>query len=68
MIATQNAEHFLLRQRKADALKLELFNFRNVPYITDDNLKQGKQYPSMDGRQVFVRRADLVQPRESHVD
>lgn len=39
--------------RGADALKLELFDFKCKPYITPADLEKGRQYPVMDGRQVF---------------
>ena len=40
---------------KADALKLECFNFRNLPFVTPEDIQAGKHFPVMDGRQVFVR-------------
>jgi 3-oxoacyl-[acyl-carrier-protein] synthase-3 len=39
--------------RGADALKLELFDFKRKPYITPADLQQGRHFPVMDGRQVF---------------
>jgi 3-oxoacyl-[acyl-carrier-protein] synthase-3 len=39
--------------RGADALKLELFDFKRKPFITHEDLNKGKQYPVMDGKQVY---------------
>lgn len=39
--------------RGADALKLELFDFRKKPYISVEDLQQGRHLPVMDGRLVF---------------
>jgi 3-oxoacyl-[acyl-carrier-protein] synthase-3 len=39
--------------RGADALKLDLFDFSQKPYITAADLEAGKQYPTMDGKLVF---------------
>jgi 3-oxoacyl-[acyl-carrier-protein] synthase-3 len=44
----------------ADALKLELFDFRKTPFITEDDLHQGRQLPVMDGRQVFTSAIDCM--------
>jgi 3-oxoacyl-[acyl-carrier-protein] synthase III len=39
--------------RGADALKLDLYDFKCKPFITHEDLDKGKQYPVMDGKQVF---------------
>ena len=44
--------------RGADALKLELFDFKQKPYITHADLDRGRQFPVMDGRQVFRQAVD----------
>src|SRR5262249_11532321 len=44
--------------RGADALKLELYDFRCKPYITAADLDAGKHFPVMDGRQVFRMAVD----------
>jgi 3-oxoacyl-[acyl-carrier-protein] synthase-3 len=44
--------------RGADALKLELFDFKKKPFITPRDLEEGRQFPYMDGRQVFRNAID----------
>jgi 3-oxoacyl-[acyl-carrier-protein] synthase-3 len=44
--------------RGADALKLELFDFRKKPFINALDLEAGRQYPVMDGRSVFRHAVD----------
>src|SRR5262249_18382078 len=44
--------------RGADALKVELFDFRRKPFITHADLDAGRHYPVMDGRQVFRHAVD----------
>jgi 3-oxoacyl-[acyl-carrier-protein] synthase-3 len=44
--------------RGADALKLELFDFGRKPYICAADLEAGRQFPVMDGREVFRRAID----------
>jgi 3-oxoacyl-[acyl-carrier-protein] synthase-3 len=44
--------------RGADALKLELFDFRQKPFITNKDLEAGRQFPVMDGKQVFRHAVD----------
>jgi 3-oxoacyl-[acyl-carrier-protein] synthase-3 len=39
--------------RGADALKLELFDFKRKPYICPTDLQQGRHFPVMDGKLVF---------------
>jgi 3-oxoacyl-[acyl-carrier-protein] synthase-3 len=46
-----------------DLLKIEYPSFRRLPAITHDNIEAGKQWPVMDGKQVFrhaVRRMPEV--------
>jgi 3-oxoacyl-[acyl-carrier-protein] synthase-3 len=44
--------------RGAEFLKLELFDFKQKPYITEKDLHAGRQFPRMDGRQVFRSAVD----------
>jgi 3-oxoacyl-[acyl-carrier-protein] synthase-3 len=44
--------------RGASALKVELFDFTRTPYITHGDIDAGRQYPVMDGRQVFRHAVD----------
>jgi 3-oxoacyl-[acyl-carrier-protein] synthase-3 len=44
--------------RGADALKLELFDFRRKPYISAADLQQRRHLPVMDGKQVFRHAVD----------
>jgi 3-oxoacyl-[acyl-carrier-protein] synthase-3 len=44
--------------RGAAYLKLELFDFKQKPYITEKDLQAGRQFPVMDGRQVFRHAVD----------
>jgi 3-oxoacyl-[acyl-carrier-protein] synthase-3 len=46
--------------RGADALKLELFDFRRKPYITAKDLQEGRHLPVMDGKQVFRNAIDMM--------
>ncbi len=46
--------------RHADALKVELFNFKRRPYITHADLEAGKQFPVMDGRNVYRHAVDSM--------
>ena len=42
----------------ADALKLELFDCKRQPYVCIQDLLDQRQFPTMDGRRVFVRAVD----------
>jgi 3-oxoacyl-[acyl-carrier-protein] synthase-3 len=44
--------------RHADSLKVDLFDFSRTPYITHEDLDAGRQFPVMDGRQVFRHAVD----------
>jgi 3-oxoacyl-[acyl-carrier-protein] synthase-3 len=44
--------------RGADSLKLELYDFTKKPYISHADLDSGRQFPVMDGRQVFRHAVD----------
>ena len=44
--------------RGADALKLELFDFKCKPYITHEDLDKGRHFPVMDGKAVFRNAID----------
>jgi 3-oxoacyl-[acyl-carrier-protein] synthase-3 len=44
--------------RGANALKLELFDFKRKPFISAADLEQGRQFPVMDGKLVFRTAVD----------
>jgi 3-oxoacyl-[acyl-carrier-protein] synthase III len=44
----------------ADALKLELFDFKNTPYIRPADLQNGRHLPVMDGRQVYTHAVERM--------
>lgn len=44
--------------RGADSLKVDLYDFTRRPYITHEDLNAGRQFPVMDGRQVFRHAVD----------
>jgi 3-oxoacyl-[acyl-carrier-protein] synthase-3 len=46
--------------RGADALKLELFDFATTPYIRAEDLQSGRQWPVMDGRQVYTHAVEYM--------
>ncbi|MBZ0253858.1 MAG: beta-ketoacyl-ACP synthase 3, partial [Candidatus Methylomirabilis sp.] len=38
----------------ADALKMDVFDFSKLPFISEEDLRAGIQWPKMDGRKVFM--------------
>lgn len=44
--------------RGANSLKMELFDISKKPFITEDDLRAGKQFPEMDGPAVFRAAVD----------
>jgi 3-oxoacyl-[acyl-carrier-protein] synthase-3 len=53
--------------RGADALKLELFDIKKRPYITAQDLENGRQFPVMDGAQVFLSAVNALVKTSSEV-